>query len=310
MNTAVALIFFNRPSTLQQVFDKIKQAKPPKLFLIQDGPRNEQDIVKIQECRKVVSNIDWDCEVITDYAEENLGCGVRPQSGITNALKQVDKLIILEDDCVPELSFFQYCEELLEKYENDERIAYISGLNHFEEWDFGGASYGFTKTGAIWGWATWRRAWARYDYAVSEINNEYIQKLLKSNMIDAEKRIGVWKETNQLVMKNQKISYWDWQWGFVKYSQSQYVIVPQYNLICNIGTGVDSTHAQTAKATHKKYKDYNHMPTKTIDFPLTHPKHMLCSKDYDERVVKTNRGNIFTNIVKSIIKKFRGNNIN
>lgn len=306
MNTAVALIFFNRPSTLRQVFDKIKQAKPPKLFLIQDGPRNEQDIVKIQECRTVVSNIDWDCEVVTDYAEENLGCGVRPQSGITNALKQVDKLIILEDDCVPELSFFQYCEELLEKYENDERIAYISGLNHFEEWDFGGDSYGFTKTGAIWGWATWRRAWARYDYAVSEINNEYTQKLLKLNVIDSGKRINVWKETNQLVMKNQKISYWDWQWGFVKYAQSQYVIVPKYNLICNIGTGVDATHAQKADAKYKKYNNFNNMPTKAIEFPLTHPKHMLCAKDYDTMLTKCNKRRQRKAFFAAILGKLKG----
>lgn len=300
MDTAVALIFFNRPSTLQQVFDVIKQVKPSKLFLIQDGPRNEQDIAKIQECRKIVSKIDWECKIVTDYAEENLGCGVRPQSGITNALKQVDKLIILEDDCVPEISFFQFCEELLYKYENDERISYISGLNHFEEWDFGGDSYGFTKTGAIWGWATWRRAWEKYDYAVSEINNPYIRKELKLNVKDGKRRISIWQQTNRRVARGEKISYWDWQWGFVKYSQSQYVIVPKYNLICNIGTGLESTHAQKAKSKHKKYKDYNHMPTKAIELPLVHPKHMLCAKDYDERVMKSNRGNIFKNVLKRI----------
>ena len=305
MKTAIALIFFNRPSTLQQVFDKIKQVKPPKLFLIQDGPRNEQDVIKIQQCREIVSDIDWECEIIKDYSEENLGCGVRPQSGITNALKIVDKLIILEDDCVPELSFFQYCEELLDKYEKDERIAYISGLNHFEEWDFGGDSYGFTKMGAIWGWATWRRAWQRYDYSVSEIQNEYIQNLLKLNLMDSKKRIEIWKETNRLVTKKEKISYWDWQWGFVKYSQSQYVIVPKYNLICNVGTGAESTHAKNAKAKHKKYKDYNHMPTKSLEFPLIHPNYMMCAIDYDESVIKTNRGNIIKNILKRIVGLFQ-----
>lgn len=304
MNTAVALIFFNRPSTLRQVFDEIKKAQPPKLFLIQDGPRNEQDEIKIQECRKIVSNIDWTCEVITDYAEENLGCGVRPQSGITNAFKQVDKLIILEDDCVPDNSFFQYCEDLLNRYQNDERISYISGLNHFEAWDFGGDSYGFTKTGAIWGWATWRRAWEKYDYAVSEINNGYIKKQLRNNVKDAPKRISVWEETNRRVAQGEKISYWDWQWGFVKYTQSQYVVVPKYNLICNIGTGLESTHAQKATSKHRKYKDYNHMPTKPIEFPLTHPKHMLCAEDYDERVLKTTRGNILKKMLKMVTRKF------
>jgi len=305
MTIPVALIFFNRPNTLQQVFDVVRHIKPPKLFLIQDGARNEEDVNKINECRKIVENIDWECEVIKDYADKNLGCGMRPQSGITNAFEQVDKLIILEDDCVPELSFFKYCEELLNKYENDERIAYISGLNHFEEWDFGGDSYGFTKTGAIWGWATWKRAWNRYDYAISQINNNYVKKLLKLNLFDAEKRVSVWEETNEKVVRNEKISYWDWQWGYVKYSQSQYVIVPKCNLISNIGTGIDSTHAKKAKAIHKRYKDFNHMPTKALDFPLSHPKHMLCAQDYDEMLLKCQRKGRLKNLIVEIFNKLR-----
>ena len=161
----VALIFFNRPDTLEKVFEKVRKVRPEKLFLIQDGPRNEKDFEKIAECRTIVENVDWECEVIKDYSNVNLGCGVRPQSGITNALKQVDRLIILEDDCVPEESFFEYCDEMLEKYKDDERICYISGLNHFESWDCGDNDYFFAKTGAIAAWATWRRSWSEYyDY--------------------------------------------------------------------------------------------------------------------------------------------------
>ena len=306
MKTAGALIFFNRPKTLAKVFEKVKKVKPPKLFLIQDGPRNQDDIRKIVECRNIVNEVDWDCEIFFDYAEKNLGCGVRPQSGITNALKIVDKLIILEDDCVPELSFFDYCEELLDRYENDERIAYISGLNHFEEWDFGGASYGFTKMGAIWGWATWRRAWQRYDYTVEGINDLYTKKLLKKNILDADKRISVWEKTNKETTLGTKLSYWDFQWGFVKYAQSQFVIVPKYNQISNIGTGADSTHAISMKERHKKYKDYNHMPTKALEFPLIHPKCMMCDLAYDELVVRCNRGNFFKRIRRFFAEKCKG----
>ena len=291
MKSAVTMIFFNRPDTLEKVFEKVRIAKPPKLFLVQDGARkgNSEDLEKIQKCRQIVDNVDWCCEVYKNYSDVNLGCGVRPQSGITWALSQVDSTIILEDDCVPDMSFFTYCDEMLERYKDDERICYISGLNHFEEWDFGGSSYGFTRGGAIWGWATWRRAWNRYDYSVGEIQNKYVQKLLKENVYVDSKRIKWWKETNELVSNNVNISYWDAQWGFTKFSQNQFVIVPKYNLISNIGVGATSTHALKASSVHKKNLDYNNMPVRSLEFPLCHPNHMLCDTVYDRMLVKCNK---------------------
>ena len=124
MKSSVTLIFFNRPNTLEKVFEKVKQAKPPKLFLIQDGARegNSEDLHRIKKCRSIVENIDWECEVYKNYSDTNLGCGVRPQSGITWVLSQVESTIILEDDCVPDMTFFPYCDEMLEKYKDDERI--------------------------------------------------------------------------------------------------------------------------------------------------------------------------------------------
>lgn len=291
MKSSVTLIFFNRPNTLEKVFEKVKQAKPPKLFLIQDGARegNSEDLHRIKKCRSIVENIDWECEVYKNYSDTNLGCGVRPQSGITWVLSQVESTIILEDDCVPDMSFFPYCDEMLEKYKDDERICYISGLNNFEEWDFGGSSYGFTKGGAIWGWATWRRAWSRYDYSVNKIQDPYIQRMIKGTLSGNTKRIDSWKETNQLVEQDVKISYWDAQWGFVKYSQNQLVIVPKYNLICNIGVGADSTHAMRASTVHRRFYDYNNMPVRALEFPLIHPAHMLCDTFYDAMIVKCNK---------------------
>lgn len=291
MNSSVTLIFFNRPNTLKQVFEKVKQAKPPKLFLIQDGARegNSEDYDKILKCRTIVENVDWDCEVYKNYSDVNLGCGVRPQSGITWVLSQVESTIILEDDCVPDMSFFPYCDEMLEKYKDDDRISYISGLNNFEYWDFGGSSYGFTKGGAIWGWATWRRAWSLYDYAVNGIQNSYIEKNIDYALYGNSKRIDLWKKTNKMVVEGEKISYWDVQWGFVKYSQNQLVVVPKYNLICNIGVGADSTHAMRASNIHKRFFDYNNMPVKSLEFPLVHPNHMLCDTEYDLMILKCNK---------------------
>lgn len=291
-----------------QVFEKIKKVKPKKLFLIQDGPRNEDDLKKILECRKIVENIDWDCDVVRDYSETNLGCGVRPQSGISNAFKYVEKLIILEDDCVASESFFQYCEECLEKYKNDDRICYISGLNHFENWDAGGADYFFTKTGAIWGWATWKRAWTQYyDYYLKDMGNEYIQSLVEKQITHkyvAKRRMEACKRAQHSASTGEKLSYWDAQWGFVKYSQNMLVIVPRCNLICNIGTGVDSTHAKNIrKNVYRKYKNFVFIPLHELQFPLKHPKFCVCDTTYDNTMYKSSAGNPVRRILARILKR-------
>lgn len=299
MKTPVALIFFNRHDTLEKVFQKVKEARPPKLFLIQDGPRvgNDRDKEQIQKCREVVENIDWDCEVFKNYSEVNLGCGVRPQSGISWVLSQVERAIFLEDDCVPESTFFDYCDCLLEKYKDDERVGYISGLNHFGEWDFGGSSYGFCQGGAIWGWATWRRAWEKYDYSIGCVNDPYMEKLMRQTIW--AQRVKVWNETNEMVKAGKRISYWDVQWGFVKLTQNQLVIVPKYNLINNIGVGVESTHAQKGRS------KFHYLPVKPLEFPLTHPWHRLCDSRYDQLLAKAVKGNYFRRAVKKLLSCFK-----
>lgn len=304
----VLLIFFNRPETFAKVFEQVRKAKPKTLILAQDGARNERDIDGIEKCREIAESVDWECEIIRDYSEVNLGCGVRPQSAITNALERFESVIILEDDCVPSSSFFPYCEELLEKYKDDERICYISGLNHFEEWDCGGNDYFFTKTGAIWGWATWRRAWSKYyDYYADDICDEYNGKLYKmqiSNKHAYSIRISALNRANNSKKTNEKLSYWDAQWGFVKYSQNMLVIVPKKNLIHNIGVGATSTHAQNLKmTTYKKYKNFVFIPTYEFDFPLRHPKTCACDIRYDNLVYKCSAGNSIRRIIIKVLKE-------
>jgi len=309
--TPVALIFFNRPETFRKVFDEVKKVKPTKLFLIQDGARNDADKEKIQKCRKIAESVDWDCEIVRDYSEINLGCGVRPQSGITNAFKTVDKLIILEDDCVPCQSFFRYAEECLEKYKDDERICYISGLNHFEEWETKGNDYFFTKTGAIWGWATWKRAWDKYDYYVSAIEDSKALELAKSRITNKyirKTRAKSWQKAYESAKNGEKLSYWDNQWGFVKYYYDMLVIVPRVNQIYNIGDGVGSTHAQNSGAgKFIKYKNFFYIPTTEIAEPIKHPETVSCDEKYDALVYKIAAGNpirrFFVRLIKKILKK-------
>lgn len=304
-NTPVLMIFFNRPDSFSKVFEKVRVAKPKTLILAQDGPRNEQDKPGIEQCRKVVENIDWDCTVIRDYSEVNLGCGVRPKSAIDFALKKFEKVIVLEDDCIPSPTFFRYCDELLEKYKDDERIAYISGLNHFERWDCGNSDYFFSTAAAIWGWATWRRAWSRfYDYHANGINDEYVLKLYKQQIGNTsiyEDRISSLKKANASAQNGEKLSYWDTQWGFAHFTQNMLAIVPKTNQICNVGAGVDSTHAQNVTATkYIKYKNMLFIPTYELDFPLKHPNFCTCDREYHNLVYKCSSGSKLKQFLRKI----------
>ena len=302
--TPVLLIFFNRPETFEKVFAQVRKAKPDTLILAQDGPRNDQDKHGIAACRKIAESVDWKCNIITDYSEINLGCGVRPQSAITNALTKFEQVIILEDDCIPSLSFFPYCEELLEKYKDDDRIAYISGLNHFETWDCGDADYFFTKTGAIWGWATWRRAWSKYyDYYIEDAKNKHNLNILREQFkykFAFESRFKQYKKVHASKENGEKLSYWDIQWGYVKYSQNMLVPVPKKNLICNIGIGSASTHAKKMKTErYIKYRNFVFIPTYDLDFPLKHPTICIPDIKYDDLVYRCTHGTI----VKKVLRK-------
>ena len=285
----VLLIFFTRPDTFKKVFEKVKEARPSKLFLACDGPRpGRDDAEKIAECKKIAEDIDWECEVYTNYADANMGCGIRPQSAIGWALSIVDRIVILEDDCVPDLTFFPYMAELLEKYKDDERICMVSGLNHFKEWDCGGYSYGFAQNAAIWGWGTWARVWKTYDYTVSTVENPYIRKLLKNNITHkraSEGRLAIWSKTVKRLAEGESLSYWDSQFGYVKFSQGQLGIFPKENLIFNIGVGINSTHANIQIKDNKWKKGMLHfIPTAPMEIPLKCPEFVICDREYDNAV--------------------------
>ena len=306
IDLSVLIVFFARPNTLTEVFEKVKQAKPSKLFLFCDAPRNEDEARRVLQSKKIVEDIDWNCEVYKYYPTENLGCGKGPSSAISWAFYYVDKLLILEDDCVPNSTLFPYMKEMLEKYEKDERIGIISGFNHFKEWDTGENSYCFTKTGATLGWGTWKRVWECFDYNVKDINDEYTRKLIKSDIINnkvAKKRCKDWLKAS-IETKIKKVNYWDTQFGFVKYSQSLLSVVPKGNLIYNNGVGVGSTH--TEKRAYRKWKEGQvlFMPTVDMEFPIKHPKYVICDREYDNKYFKQGYPNIFKKVFKKIKRIF------
>jgi hypothetical protein len=276
LKTPVALIIFNRPDTTAKVFEAIRQAKPPLLLVIADGARTakEGEAEKCAVTRAIIDGVDWDCEVRTNYSDVNLGCKRRVSSGIDWVFEQVEEAIILEDDCLPHPSFFDYCDELLDKYRYDTRIMSISGDN----FQFGrqrtSDSYYFSQYNHIWGWATWRRAWKHYDVNVQLWNTVRDGGWLDDILNDASV-VEVWQKNFQDVHDG-KVDTWDYQWVFACWVQSGLTILPNVNLISNIGFGVEATHTRSADN-----KSAN-LPVEAISLPLQHPEFVVRNLDADK----------------------------
>ena len=277
VDVPVALIFFNRPDLFKQVFEAVKRNRPSQLFLIQDGPRDTkpQDLPKVMECREIASHIDWDCDVIMDYSEVNMGCGRRIFSGLTNAFKKVDRLVIIEDDIVIADSFLPLCKLLLEKYKDDERINSISGMNHFGVYEDCPYSYFFSRGGAIWGWATWKRVWDDIDWNLEIIEDPYIYKTMLRNGTPYRFTKGMAEKAKTIsdkIKTGGAPSFWSFHFLLYSYLESRFNIVPKYNQISNIGC-IEGTHTQnTFDALTDEMKSIYFAKRYEIDLDLIHPK--------------------------------------
>lgn len=188
LDTPIVFIIFNRPETTRKVFEKIALVRPKRLFVIADGPRESKlnEGEACAETRKIIDEINWNCDVHKIYSEINLGCKSRIVSGLNIVFDLTTEAIILEDDCIPDPSFFPYCESLLERYRNDERIGLISGNNFlFGDYD-NFDSYYFSRYPHIWGWASWRRAWKKYDSQICQWpilrEGEFLSSRIQKNL--------------------------------------------------------------------------------------------------------------------------------
>ena len=310
LNSAILFLVFNRLDTTKQVFEAIRNTKPPRLYVASDGARarkeNESKIVdNIREY--IISNIDWDCEVKTLFRDTNVGCGPNVKSSIDWFFENEEMGIILEDDVVPVESFFSFSEELLIKYKDDIRVGMISGNNHIGDDTFD-ESYTFSKYKGCWGWATWRRAWENMDFEMTWLESKSKDVIIK-NMGYGKPSIEHWNNAIDSIRYN-IVSAWDWQWYFSLASQNQLCIFPKYNLVSNIGFGEDATH------TFGKAKK-SFLSTKELDFPLVHPLYILSNSDYDksfeEKKIKKSVSikSILPKKIKRLIKKIiydRGRN--
>jgi len=268
LSAPVALFFFNRPEATRRVFAEIRRARPSRLLLVADGPRpgREGEAASCAAAREVVANIDWPCETLRNYATANMGCKRRVSSGLDWVFEQAPEAIILEDDCLPHPTFFRFCQELLEKYRDDERVFHISG-DHFR---FTGPpnpfSYYFSRFNYIWGWASWRRAWRHYDVEMK------LWPAIRDGgwldpLVGGPRQARRWSRAFQEVYDG-ALDTWDYQWGLAVWIHGGLSIRPSVNLISNIGFDSAATHTKTAGASAN-------LPAQAMEFPLRHPTFMM-----------------------------------
>lgn len=293
-NTPILFLIFNRLDTTAKVFAEIKKIKPKYLFIAADGPRENKkgEKEKCEEVRKIVlDNIDWDCEVKTLFREKNLGCKYAVSSAIDWFFKNEEQGIILEDDCLPDLSFFGFCEELLKKYKNNKKIMMISGNNFQFGIKRGDSDYYFSKYNHIWGWATWKRAWLKYDLKMLGYPNFKKDEKIKS-IWNNKKIQNYWLYIFDEVYNN-KINTWDYQWTYAIWNNNGLCILPNINLVSNIGFGKGASHT-------KIYDKFSNIKTGKIK-NISHPKFLNQDVKADEYFNKNLKNKNYK--IKIILKK-------
>lgn len=280
MRSPVAMLIFNRPDTTARVFEAVRQARPLQLLVVADGPRPDRtgEAEQCAKARSIISRIDWKCDVQTNFAESNLGCRKRVSSGLDWVFQTVPEAIILEDDCLPHPTFFRFCDELLERYRDDERVMMVSGDN----FQFGrkrtGHSYYFSRYTHIWGWASWRRAWQHYDVDMKQWPAAKECGLL-TDILDDSGAVRHWRNIFDRVSRGE-INTWDYQWTFACWLQSGLSIIPNVNLVSNVGFHAGATHTADDSP-------FSAMPAEPMQFPLDHPPFVVRDRTADDFTQRT-----------------------
>lgn len=277
--TPVLLIAFNRPDTAMKVFECIRKVRPTHFYLAVDGARQNKkgEDELCRQCQQIANLVDWECEVHTLFRDQNVGCGKGPSSAITWAFETTDKLIVLEDDCLPSFSFFTFCESLLQKYEDDKRVWIISGLSiHPNSAFFAGKDYLFSRYAHTWGWATWRNRWSEFDLYMKDFP-EFIaaggaRTVISSRMVAKRVNRRLTQVYNSI--DTEVLHSWDTQWDYVRLKNNSCDIVPRVNLICNVGA-LNGTHISIGGTG-------NGLSLSEFDSELKSPLFVVRNEEYDK----------------------------
>ncbi|MCX8531515.1 hypothetical protein [Chryseobacterium luquanense] len=287
----IVIFFFKRTEKTVQIVREIAKVKPQKIYLISDGARNEEEAKIVNECRHLVEKeIFWDCEIIKNYAETNQGVYNRIAEGSLWVFSQEDLAIFLEDDNLPEISFFPFCKELLEKYKHDSRVLWICGTNYLKQYHpLDGASYVFTQHMLPCGWASWADKFTKfYDGKLELWKNNDVKKKIDFSYSDKKlmrQDMISWDMESERIEKSLKPISWDYQMSFSIRAHGLYGIVPKYNQIRNIGVDAFSTHGGSSLS-FEMTKRFCELETKKMKFPLVHPKVILCDPEFETRTGK------------------------
>lgn len=299
-NVSVLLLFFIRPDTLEKVFESVAKAKPKRLFLFQDGPRNQNDFEKIMQCRKIVQNITWDCEVYRHYSDINLGCDNSQYIALKWAFDYTDSIILLEDDCVVSQSFYPFCEKLLDKYKNDMRVHMICGMNHIGDYSNSvDEDYMFTKVPTSGCWAIWRRSWLLWDTTFKYLDDDKMTNRIYENISPkkwAKFQINRAIKTRKDFVNTGRVTSFELLNAMAMHLQSSYSIIPAKNMVSNIGISEGSVHnVSNIKYVPKGLRRIFNMETYEIDIEkLVHPNYVVENKQYRKKVFDImGRNNIF-----------------
>lgn len=285
IDIAVLILFFNRPDSLRAMFEEVRKARPSRLFLYQDGPRDERDLPGIEACRKVVEDIDWECDVRRLYRERNFGCD--PSNFLSQkwAFSMADKCIVLEDDDIPSQSFFPFCKEMLDRYEHDTRISMITGINYDEKTPGMPYDYFFATTFSISGWASWRRVIDQWDEHYTFLDDAYNMQQLEE-LIKERKYQKDFVEFCRYHRKSGK-AYFETIFHAAIFFNSAMSIVPRVNMINNLGACGEGVHLSGTNATMPRaYRRIFEMGRHELDFPLRHPRYVIENVKYKDRMFR------------------------
>ncbi|MFK7900656.1 MAG: nucleotide-diphospho-sugar transferase [Cyclobacteriaceae bacterium] len=289
LSTPILYLAYNRSDFTKQSFSCIRKIKPKKLYLAVDGPKDEKDRLEIEKVKVILTTIDWKCEVKTLYRDNNLGCGKAVSEAISWFFEHEEKGVILEDDCIPTTSFFTFCEEMLSRYEDNEQVMHIAGSSFIDtKTDH---SYVYSTYSLIWGWATWRSAWKRYSFKNTNLR-----------IIDQHNQLS---DSEKLFFKDKAISVrtidtWDYQWQLSIWKHNGVCIIPNQNLVSNIGFDERASHTIDPLSLNA-FK-----PTVELR-PIKHPERVSINRKYDKLLFDTyhrEKGTIIRQLKNKLIKWF------
>lgn len=244
LDTAVVLVVFKRPDVTKLVFDAIASQRPAKLFILCDAarPHRPEEESLVAETKAIVENVDWPCQVYRRYADQNMGCEQSISTGLDWVFTHVDQAIVLEDDCLPNASFFTFCETMLAKYEDDPAVMSISGTQYLDNTDFCQHSYYFSKHFFCWGWATWKDSWAMYDRSMSG-HEAFVREALPKLAVSENERVHI--QSGIRAVLNGRLDSWAIRYAYAVLQNRGLCVQPHVNLVSNLGNGPNSTHCDS-----------------------------------------------------------------